>query len=67
VDVLIAPRSRRSFNDALALAGLEAPVDEDAAAYGELFLRLLVEGRDFAAVGSPVWLSCVLADAPQDP
>jgi hypothetical protein len=64
VNVLIAPRSGRSFTEACARAGLEPPGNDDPSAFGEAFLQLLIAGVDFSAVGCPIWWSAILLDAP---
>jgi hypothetical protein len=61
---VIATRSRRTFFEALAKAGLPGPTSD--AQIGEAFLRLLVLGIDHELVGTATWLTRTLGTAPGD-
>ena len=62
VSEFLAPRSKRSFEDACALAGL--PEVGSAAQLSETYLRLLVEGIDHERVGHEWWVDAILSGAP---
>jgi len=65
VSEFLAPRSKRSFEEACALAGL--PEAGSAAQLTEAYLHLLLEGIDFQHFGDEFWLDAILWNAAADP
>jgi hypothetical protein len=59
---MIAPRSDRTFYDALDLARLAPPTSRQD--IGHRFLELLVAGIDHELVGSDTWYRRILEAAP---
>ena len=65
VSAHLTSRSKRSLEEACALAGL--PEVGSAAQLTEVYLGLLIEGVDFQDVGDEFWLDAILWNAPADP
>jgi hypothetical protein len=59
---MIAPRSDRTFYEALELARLVPPTSRQE--IGQRFLELLVAGIDHELVGSDTWYRRILEAAP---